>query len=194
MRVLNINSSSNRGESISEQYGRQLIDQLKLSHTDLTIIERHTTYSDLPFVTKEMLAVFFSKGPLTEDQKLLVETSRQLVEELKAADVLVITAPIYNFSIPASLKAYFDLVARAGETFKYTESGPEGLLGGKKAYVVVSSGGTEINSDIDFAGRYIEHFLTFLGITDIEFLKLDQLLFKAEEKKQEVTLQIEAMA
>ena len=113
---------------------------------------------------------------------------------LLEADVLVIGAPIYNFSIPASLKAYFDLVARAGLTFKYTENRPEGLLKNKKAYIVVSSGGTEIGSDIDFAGNYIKHFLGFLGITDVEFVKLDQLMFGSEPKIESAHKVIEAIA
>ena len=113
-----------------------------------------------------------------------------MVDELVNADIIVISSPIYNFSVPASLKAYFDLVARAGLTFEYTENGPKGLLKNKKAFIVVSSGGTEINSDVDFAGKYIKHFLSFIGVVDVEFVKLDQLMFKSEEKLEAVKKQL----
>jgi len=190
MKLLNINSSSNRTGSVSAQYGKQLIAQLQESNSDLVVTERHTTYSELPFVNEAMLGAFFSKDTLTIEQEQAVATSEALVAELLESDILVITAPIYNFSVPASLKAYFDLIARAGKTFRYTQTGPEGLLKNKKAYVVISSGGTAIGSDIDFAGRYVEHFLGFLGIADAEIIKLDQLMMGAEQKTQEATEQI----
>lgn len=190
MKLLNINSSSNRTGSVSAQYGKQLIALLQETNPGLEVIERHTTYSDLPFVDEAMLGAFFSKDTLTTEQERAIATSEALVAELLDSDLLVITAPIYNFSIPASLKAYFDLIARAGKTFKYTQTGPEGLLKNKKAYVVISSGGTAIGSDIDFAGRYVQHFLGFLGISDVEIIKLDQLMMGAEQKTQEATEQI----
>jgi FMN-dependent NADH-azoreductase len=98
---------------------------------------------------------------------------RHLVAELQAADV-VIGLPIYNFGVPASLKAWIDLVARAGVTFRYTEYGPKGLLEGKRAIVSVASGGTPIGSEIDFATGYIRHVLGFIGITDVEIVKADR--------------------
>ncbi|MCL4159185.1 UNVERIFIED_CONTAM: hypothetical protein GTU68_012362, partial [Idotea baltica] len=121
-------------------------------------------------------------GERTEKQKNALKLSDELTNELINADVLVISAPIYNFSVPASLKAYFDLIARAGITFKYGEEGPIGLLKNKKAYIVIAGGGTEIGSEMDFAGNYIKHFLGFIGITDVEFVKLDQLMFGSESK------------
>ena len=194
MKLLNINTSSNRTGSVSAQYGKQLIGLLRESNPSLEVTERHTTYSNLPFVDETMLGAFFSKGDLTTAQEETISVSEELVNELQEADVLVITAPIYNFSVPASLKAYFDLVARAGKTFSYTQNGPEGLLKNKKAYVVVSSGGTEIGSDIDFAGRYITHFLGFLGINDVEVIKLDQLMIDAETKTKSATAHINQLA
>lgn len=182
MKLLNINTSSNRSGSVSQHYGQQLIALLKEKNSELQVVERHTTYSDLPFIDETMLGAFFSKEALSKEQEEAIAISENLVEELKAANVIVITAPIYNFSVPASLKAYFDLVARAGKTFKYSETGPVGLLEDKKAYVVMSSGGTAIGSDIDFAGRYVEHFLNFLGITNVEMIKLDQLMIDAQTK------------
>jgi hypothetical protein len=102
------------------------------------------------------------------------------VAELKAADTLVIGLPIYNFGVPAALKAWVDQVARAGVTFKYSEYGPKGLLEGKRAIVAVASGGTEAGSDIDFATGYIRHVLGFIGITDVEFVTADRLMLDAD--------------
>ena len=176
MKILNINSSSKKQSSTSSNYAKKLVDRLNDGNSDVVVTERHTTYSNLPFIDEEILGALFVKGERTEAQKNALQISDNLVNELLDADVIVISSPIYNFSVPASLKAYFDLVARAGVTFQYTENGPKGLLTNKKAYIVISSGGTQIGSDIDFAGNYIQHFLSFLGITDVEFVKLDQLM------------------
>src|SRR5690606_32013845 len=84
-----------------------------------------------------------------------------------------ITAPIYNFAIPASLKAWIDQVTRARRTFRYTEAGPEGLLKGKRAYIVFASGGVPLGSQVDFASGYLRHILGFIGITDVHFIAAD---------------------
>jgi FMN-dependent NADH-azoreductase len=102
-------------------------------------------------------------------------TSDALVAELQSADVIVIGSPIYNFSIPAALKAWIDKIARARLTFRYTENGPEGLLKDKKAYLVIASGGVPVDSPVDFATPYLRHALGFIGITDIEVIAADQL-------------------
>ena len=194
MKILNINSSSNKTSSTSSSYAKQVVDRLLNLNPGSSVVERHTTYSNLPFINEEILGALFVNGERTEEQKQALALSEELVAELQSADVLVISAPIYNFSVPASLKAYFDLVARAGLTFKYTENGPEGLLKDKKAYIVISSGGTEIESDIDFAGKYIKHFLGFLGITDVEFVRLDQMMFKSDEKIEAAKEQLDSIA
>lgn len=112
--------------------------------------------------------------------------SDTLVGELKSADTIVIGTPVYNFAVPAALKAWIDLVARARETFQYTEDGPVGLLQGKKAYVIIASGGTKVGSEIDFAGNYLKHVLGFIGITDVTIVAADQLMM--EPKNREVAL------
>ncbi len=194
MNILNINSSSNKQSSTSSSYAKQVVDKLVNLNPGASVTERHTTYSNLPFINEEILGALFVKGERTAQQKEALAISEELVAELQAADTLVISAPIYNFSVPASLKAYFDLVARAGLTFQYTENGPEGLLKDKKAYIVISSGGTEIESDIDFAGKYIKHFLGFLGISDVEFVRLDQMMFRSEEKIEAAKEQLASIA
>ena len=190
MKILNINSSSNKSASTSTNFADKVVAQLVKENEGATVVKRHTTYSDLPFIDESILGALFPQGERTEEQKKALTLSDELVDEVLAADVLVIGAPIYNFSVPASLKAYFDLIARAGLTFKYSETGPIGLLENKKAYVVVSSGGTEIGSSDDFAGNYIKHFLGFIGIKDVEFVRLDQLMFSSETKINEANKKI----
>jgi len=111
-----------------------------------------------------------------------------LVEELKAADTIVIGAPIYNFNIPAALKAWIDLIARARLTFKYGENGPVGLLKNKKAYIVMASGGVPIGSAMDFASGYLQHVLAFVGITDVTIIDASQ--FDLDKEPNEIAQQL----
>lgn len=194
MKILNINSSSNKTASTSSNYAEKVVAKLIKENEAATVKTRHTTYSDLPFIDEFILGALFPKGERTTEQNEALKLSNELTNELIEADVLVIGAPIYNFSVPASLKAYFDLVARAGLTFKYGENGPIGLLKNKKAYVVIASGGTQIGSEVDFAGNYIKHFLGFLGITDVEFVELDQLMFGSEPKIEAADKKIAAIS
>ena len=117
-----------------------------------------------------------------EEQKAALAESDALVAELRAADVLIIGVPIYNFGIPAALKAWVDMVARARLTFRYTENGPVGLLKGKRVYLVVASGGTAVGSEIDFATGYLRHMLGFLGIDDVHIVAADRLMARGEEE------------
>jgi FMN-dependent NADH-azoreductase len=123
-----------------------------------------------------------------------LDLSDRLIAELKAADTIVIGMPIYNFGMPASLKAWIDLVARSGVTFRYGEDGPIGLLEGKRAVVAVASGGTRVGSDIDFATGHLRHVLGFMGITDVELVAADALMAGSEEKVEMAQDRIEALA
>ncbi|MEH6537731.1 MAG: NAD(P)H-dependent oxidoreductase [Psychroserpens sp.] len=191
MNILKINSSSNRKTSTSRKYVDEIIAKIQSQGSDLEVTERDVAYSELPFIDESFLNALFVKGERTPEQQDALCLSDTLVDELVKADYIVIGSPIYNFSIPASLKAYFDLVARAGRTFQYTENGPVGLLKDKKVFVVISSGGTAIGSAIDFSSKYIIHFLSFLGITDVEIISLDQLMIKQEETIKQVEHKIE---
>ena len=118
---------------------------------EITWITSSLAKTDLPLITESHIGAYFTPADRRNDeQKSLLTISDQLISELKAVDTLVIGAPIYNFSVPAALKAWIDLVCRVGETFVYTENGPKGLLNIDKAYLVVPAGGTAIGSDIDF--------------------------------------------
>jgi FMN-dependent NADH-azoreductase len=113
-------------------------------------------------------------------KKSLLALSDTLIEELEQADIIVLGVPMYNFAIPAALKAWIDLIARAKRTFRYTADGPEGLLKGKKAYVVMTSGGVPAESPVDFVTSYMRHVLGFVGITDVTFVNADRLIAQEE--------------
>ena len=118
----------------------------------------------------------------TPEQRAALDRSDALVDELEAADVVVIGVPIYNFGVSAALKSWIDQICRANRTFKYSETGPVGLLEGKRAILVVTSGGTEVDGAVDFATPYMRHVLSFIGITDVEVVAADRLMMEGEEK------------
>ena len=127
-----------------------------------------------------------SDAPLTPRQQEALALSDELINELKAHDVVVIAAPMYNFNIPTQLKNYFDLVARAGVTFRYTAEGPEGLVKGKRAIVVSSRGGIHKDTPTDLLVPYVKLFLGFIGITDVNFVFAEGVAYGPEvaEKAQ----------
>ncbi|MEM8789112.1 MAG: NAD(P)H-dependent oxidoreductase [Pseudomonadota bacterium] len=116
--------------------------------------------------------------------------SDELIAELEAHDTLIIATPIYNFTVPSALKAWIDQIARPRRTFRYSEAGPEGLLTGKKAYVVISTGGTPVDSDADFGTPYLRFALGFVGIDDVTVLAADSLGDDADKKLDDVRAQI----
>jgi len=129
----------------------------------------------------------------TDAQKAALALSDELIAEVQAADVIVIGAPMYNFGVPAALKAWIDQVARAGITFKYTDTGPVGLLEGKRAVLAVATGGTPVGSEIDFATGYLRHFLGFLGIKDVEIVAADRIMADADKAIADANAQVEAL-
>lgn len=139
----------------------------------------------LPHLTASDLAARGAGGASAADT---------LLGELKAADTLVISLPIYNFGVPVPLKAWVDHVARAGITFRYTEAGPQGLLRGKRAVLVVASGGTRVGSPIDFATPWLRHVLGFMGITDVTVIAADALMTAPEAAQAQADAQIAALA
>jgi len=190
LRLLRIDASARREGSVS----RQLTDQIIAHFKDAKVVIRDVATA-LPLIDANWVGANFT--PANDRTATQIDTlglSDRLVAELQAADVIVIGTPVYNFSVPSTLKAWIDQIARAGVTFKYTENGPVGLLTGKRAIVAIASGGTEIGSDIDFAGRYLEHMLGFVGITDVTFVNADQLGAGAKEKLEAATTKINAIA
>lgn len=186
--ILRIDASARRGGSSS----RGLTDALIARLNPAAVVSRDLSDA-LPFVNENWVqANFTDEAERTEEQRAELALSDSLVEELVTADILVIGSPIYNFGIPAALKAWIDMVARARKTFHYTEKGPQGLLTGKKAYVLMASGGTEIGSEIDFASGYLRHVLGFLGIDDVTIIAADQQMMRGEDAVSQALEQIAA--
>ena len=197
-RILRVDSSARYDGSVSRQLTNYIIERFTSEFADAAVIERDVA-AGLPFVTEELIGAYYTpRENLTNDQAALLATSNKLVEELQTSDVLVLGVPIYNFSVPATLKAYIDLVARAGVTFRYGENGPVGLLKDRKTYVVVTSGGTPLGSDFDYVSGYIRQVLAFLGITDVEFIAADQLVRDPEatltKAREQIDESIEQLA
>ena len=183
--ILHITSSIRGNESLSRTLSNKLTENLA-AQTGANIIERDLSQNDLPFVSVERFAANNTpKDERSSQQQELATIADTLIDELKTADTIVLSVPIYNFGVPATVKAWADLVARAGTTFKYGENGPVGLLEGKKAYIVAVSGGTPVNSDIDFMTPWLKFFLGFLGIQDVEEISADGIMGEDGEQKIE---------
>ncbi len=191
--ILHIDASARQAGSVSRDLTQHLVDALSNSGTDVT--KREIGLSPLPLITETWVGANFTpEEDRSDDQKHVLELSDTLIAELEAADTLVLGVPIYNFGVPAALKAWVDLIARVRKTFKYTENGPVGLLEGKKAYVVIASGGTQSGSEIDFATPYVRHVLGFVGIHDVSIIAADQLMATGDEKLKTARDQIAALA
>ncbi|KEO87599.1 FMN-dependent NADH-azoreductase [Erythrobacter sp. JL475] len=174
--ILHITASIRGDESISNALGNRLVEGLA-AKTGASVTRRDLSANDLPYVSAERFAANLAPAAdRTPEQAELAAIADTLIAELQAADTIVIASPIYNFGVPATVKAWADLVARAGTTFKYTETGPVGLLEGKKAYLAIASGGTPVGSDIDFMSRWLIFFLGFLGISDVEVVAADGIM------------------
>lgn len=168
--ILRIDASPRTAASVSRSLTDKIVNQLggQVTTRDLN--------APLPQLTETWVgATFTAPDARTDEQKAELALSDTLVAELQAAETIVIGFPIYNFGVPASLKAWMDQVARAGVTFQYTETGPKGLLTGKRAILVVASGGVEAGSAMDFATGHLTTFMGFLGITNVELVRADGL-------------------
>ena len=187
--ILRIDASARRDGSVS----RDLSDRIIARFAEADVTARDLA-EGLPLIDEDWVGANFTPAEQrTDAQKAKLALSDTLIEEIKAADTLIIGLPIYNFGVPAALKAWVDLVARAGVTFQYTEQGPKGLLEGKRAVVAVASGGTEAGSAIDFATGYIRHVLGFIGIHDVEFVTADRLMVDADASMQTALAQLDAL-
>ena len=183
--LLQINTSINNGTGQSSQLARQFVAAYRKSHPDVQVQVRDVAAAEpVPHLDAERFSAFISKP---EDrnaaQQAVVAYSDALIDELKQADVIVLGLPMYNFGVPSQLKAYFDHVARAGVTFKYTEQGPVGQLTGKKAYVFAARGGIYAGSPLDTQTSYVRDFLRFIGISDVTFVYAEGLAVSAQSKQ-----------
>jgi FMN-dependent NADH-azoreductase len=178
-RILRIDASARAEGSITRELNDRVLGRFAAAGP-VSVTPRDLS-GGLPQIDGDWIGANFTPADdRSRAQKDRLALSDTLVAELREADVVLIGLPIYNFGVPSSLKAWIDLVARAGVTFRYTEAGPRGLLEGKRAIVSVASGGTPIGSEIDFATGYIRHVLGFIGITDVEIVKADRTAIDAE--------------
>jgi len=181
--ILHITASMRGEESISRKLSTALTQGLA-QKTNASITERDLSANDLPYVDAARFAANLTPtADRTEEQNRLAEIGDDLIAELQAADTIVLGVPIYNFGVPAIVKAWADLVARAGTTFQYTANGPEGLLTGKKAYIALASGGTPAEGPMDFMTPWLKFFLGFLGIRDVEVIAADATASSGGEEK-----------
>ena len=190
--VLRIDSSARHEASVSRDLTSRVIERLDPSR----VIVRDLAETPLPQVTDTWITAGRNTpaDERTEAQREETAQSDALIEELRAADVIVIGVPMYNFTVPASLKAWIDLVARPRVTFRYSEDGPEGLLKGKRAILAVASGGTEVSSDLDFATPYLRHVLGFIGIEDVQIVASDRLMVDADASEARAEADLERVA
>jgi len=167
-RVLRIDSSSSsHGRSVTRRLGDEVMRRLNQAYPGADITERDLSRG-VEFLSESWVqANLTNPDERSRAQQETLAGSDQLVRELDAADVIVITAPVYNFSVPAALKAWIDLVCRARLSFRYTENGPQGLLQDRPVYLVMASGGVAFGSAADFASGYMRHILGFIGIRDV---------------------------
>ncbi|MCH8099833.1 MAG: NAD(P)H-dependent oxidoreductase [Proteobacteria bacterium] len=188
--ILKISSSGRIEGSTSRALSRDLISALEDRYGDIDVVDRDLA-TGVPVVDEAWIeANFTPEESRTEQHRKTLAYSDTLIAELQNADVLVIGVSMYNFSITATLKAWIDMIARARLTFRYTENGPQGLLSGKKAYLVVATGGVPVGSPMDFATPYLRHALAFVGITDVEIVAADRLNSEAEESLNKAREQI----
>lgn len=177
-------SSSPRGEaSITRKLGNIMIEKIEEKYPDCLVKERDLAKNFLPHLAEVHINSFFTPSEQrSSEQNVEIRDSDVAIAELLEADILIIEAPMYNFTITSSLKAYFDHIARPGITFRYTENGiPEGLLNNKIAYVITASGGLYSEGAMqpfDFVTPYIRFFLTLIGIPDISFINAEGLNVK----------------
>lgn len=188
--VLRVDASARKTGSVSRELSGVLAQRLAGEAGTVTV--RDLAAAPVPQVDEVWVGANFTPAEQrSEAQRQALAGSDALVAELQAADDIVIGVPIYNFAIPSALKAWIDQIARARVTFRYTENGPEGLLKGKTAWLVVASGGTALDSEIDFATPYLRHVLGFVGITDVRVIDAARWGSRSKAEQDAVREQVE---
>ncbi|MDW3224525.1 MAG: NAD(P)H-dependent oxidoreductase [Paracoccaceae bacterium] len=187
--ILHIDASARHTGSTTRDLTARIVDKF-----DGTVLRRDLSDA-LPQINETWVnANFTPVDQRTPAQQQALALSDELIAEIKAADILVIGAPVYNFGVPAALKAWIDLIARAGVTFAYTENGPKGLLDGKRAVIALATGGTPVGSEIDFASGYLRHIMGFIGISDVEIVAADQVMANSDKAMAKAHAGIAALA
>jgi len=178
-RILHLISSMQGKESYSIKLGHAIVEKIQEKYPGSTLEELNLVDIEIPHLSPAVLRTFFIPGEqLTEEEKESIRISDEVVRQLLAADIIIIGAPLYNFTIHTALKAWIDHITRAGITFGYGENGPVGKVTGKKVYVAMSSGGVYSEGPgkaNDFVAPYLKAFLGFLGMTDLTVFRAEGL-------------------
>jgi FMN-dependent NADH-azoreductase len=185
--LLQLNASIHSEAGQSTQLANRFVAAWQQRHPDGRVTRRDLASEPVPHLSAERFGAFVT--PAAERnaaQQAVAAYSDALIAEIRAADLLVLGLPMYNFGVPSQLKAYFDHIARAGETFRYTASGPVGLLSGKKALVFATRGGLYAGTPLDTQTSYVRDFLRFLGINDVEFVYAEGLALGDQRKQEEL--------
>jgi FMN-dependent NADH-azoreductase len=173
MKLLQIDSSA-RTSSVTRRLTAKFAEEWRKNHPDGEVIQRDLSATILPQITDDWNATQLEESKRTPAHRSYLSTSDELIEELEAADTVVIGAPMYNFTIPSSLKAWIDQIVRLGKTVGYGPNGPQGLLARKKVVVITSRGGAyekgTAKGAFDFQEPYLRHILGFIGLTDVTFI------------------------
>ncbi|MGA2396766.1 MAG: NAD(P)H-dependent oxidoreductase [Steroidobacteraceae bacterium] len=183
--LLQIKASISHDQGLSSQLANNFVAAYRKAHSDTHVVVREVASAEpVPHLNGERFGAFIAKPEArTDAQHAVVAYSDALIEELKRADIVVLGLPMYNFGVPSQLKAYFDHIARAGVTFKYTATGPVGLLTGKKVYVFAARGGLYAGSPLDTQTGYVRDFLAFLGMKDVQFVYAEGLAVSPESRE-----------
>ena len=182
--LLQLKSSIFSSNGQSSRLADEFIAAWREANPGATIIVRDLARDPLPHLDAERFAALLARpGDRTPAQVAVVEQSDALIEELRRAQVIVLGLPMYNFGLPSTLKAYFDHIARAGITFRYTEKGSVGLLTGKKAYVFATRGGRYAGTPLESQTPYVRQFIGFLGIEHVEFVYAEGLAVSEAAKQ-----------
>ena len=189
MKIYQIDSSARKKGSTSRALAKKLLNKIKKIGDEVVYRDLDDEMLFVSGLTESGMKI--PESEQTEQHKKMFELSNKLVLELKESDVIIISVPIYNFGPPATLKAWSDLAARVKETFKYTEDGRRiGLLQNKQVYLVITSGGTKVNSEEDFLTPWLIHVLNFFGIKKIDIIAADQMALDYEKSIKNAEEQI----
>ena len=192
--LLQLNTSLFSDNGQSSGLARRYAAEWQAANPRSTVIARDLAKEPVPHLDAGRFQAFITPPEQRNaEQSAHAAYSDALIDELKRADVIVLGLPMYNFGIPSTLKAYFDHVARAGHTFRYTEKGPEGLLKGKRAVIFAARGGVYSGTPLDTQTAYVRDFLRFLGIDDVEFVYAEGLAMGDEPKARALTKAHEAI-
>ena len=190
MKIYQIDSSARKQGSSSRALAKKLLEKIKKPEDEIIYRDLDDEMVFVTGLTESGMKI--DKKDQTEHHKKMFELSDKLVKELKESDIIIISAPIYNYGPPATLKAWSDLAARVGETFRFKENGRrEGLLKNKRAYLVITSGGTKLNSKEDFLTPWLKFILNFFGIEKIDIISADQMSLDYEKSIKDAEKQIE---